>query len=823
MVRTQFNSTIHTLHTDNGREYFNSVLSPYLSDQGIIHQSSCPDTPQQNGISERKNRHLLAVAQAIMFTMNVPKYLWGEAVLTACYLINRMPSKVLNFQTPLNTLLKAFPLFRVPNLPAKIFGCKAFIHNHQPNQSKLDPRAHTYIFIGYSPTQKGYKCYSPTLCRMFVSRDVTFFENEPYFAPSHLQGETFNEDETLNTLLIILHDPTTTITNKPNNQGAMVIPDLDTVSPVQQEVSTILPNNNTTTEVQQPPDQGKQQKQVPEIQVYSRQNRSPETDTAVPIASPTEDYSETEVSLQSPSIYLPIVVRKGTRSCTQHPISQFVSYGNLSKSYKAFVTNVDSVKTPKNIEEALESAEWRQAVMEEIKALKNNETWKVSDLPKGKKTVVCKWIFTTKFKPDGRIDRYKARLVAKGFTQTYGLDYDETFAPVAKLNTIRVLLSLAANLDWHLTQLDVKNAFLNGELNEEVYIDFPPGFEESKGQVCKLKKSLYGLKQSPRAWFSRFAKAMTSRNYIQGQADHTMFYKHSKKGKCCILIVYVDDIILTGDDSSEIVRLKEFLGTEFELKDLGNLKYFLGMEVARSQTGISISQRKYVLNLLSEVGLMGCKPAETPMEFNLKLGTDEDGEKIDRGRYQRLVGRLIYLSHTRPDIAFNVSVISQYMHAPREHLEAAYRILRYLQGTPGKGLHFKKTAIQNVEVYTDADWAARSSAEAEYRALSHGICEGVWIQRLMRELKVPFTRPMKMYCDNQAAVSIAHNPVHHDRTKHVEIDRHFIKEKIHSGEVCITYLPTRQQVADVLTKSLNRNMFEELIGKLGLINIYTPA
>ncbi|KAG8491054.1 hypothetical protein CXB51_014208 [Gossypium anomalum] len=694
-LSTSKEDTIMLWHR-SGREYFNSVLSPYLSDQGIIHQSSCPDTPQQNGISERKNQHLLAMARAIMFTMNVPKYLWGKAVFTACYLINRMPSK---------------PKYSVAKL------LSITIKQINPN-------------LILEPTP-----------------DVTFFENEPYFAPSHLQGETFNEDETLNTLLIIHHDPTTTITNKPNNQGAMVIPYLDTVSPVQQEV-------------------------------YSRRNCSPKTDTAVPIASPTEDCSKTEVSPPSPSIYLPIAVRKGTRSCTQHPISQFVSYGNLSKSYKAFVTNVDSVKTQKNIEEALESAKWRQAVMEEMKALKNNETWEVSDLPKGKKTIGCKWIFTTKFKPDGRIDRYKARLVAKAFTQTYGLDYDETFAPVAKLNTIRVLLSLAANLDWHLTQLNVKNAFLNGELNDEVYMDFPPGFKESKGQVCKLKKSLYRLKQSPRTWFNRFAKAMTSRNHIQRQADHTMFYKHSEKGKCCILIVYVDDIILTGDDSSEIVRLKEFLGTEFELKDLGNLKYFLGMEVAMTQTGISISQRKYVLDLLSEVSLMGCKPAETPMEFNLKLGTDEDGEEIDRGRYQRLVGRLIYLSHTRPDIAFSVSVISQYMHAPREkHLEAAYRILRYLKGTPGKGLHFKKTANQDVEVYTNTDWAARSSAEAEYRALSHGICEGVWIQRLMRELKVPYTRPIKMYCDYQAAVSITHNPVHHDRTKYVEIDLHFIIEK----------------------------------------------
>ncbi|KAG8497017.1 hypothetical protein CXB51_008247 [Gossypium anomalum] len=474
MVRTQFNSTIHTLHTDNGREYFNSVLSPYLSDQSIIHQSSCPDTPQQNGISERKNRHLLAVARAIMFTMNVPKYLWGEAVLTACHLINRMPSKVLNFQTPLNTLLKSFPLFRVPNLPAKIFGCKVFVHNHQPNQSKLDPRAHTCIFIGYSPTQKGYKCYSPTLRRMFVSRDVTFFEHKPYFAASHLQGEIFKEDETLNTLLIIPHDPTTTITNKPNNQGAVVIPDLETVSlcsskKLARSFQIIIPPPKYSSLIKE-----------------NSKNRFPKY----------------RFTLDG------IVLLKLIQQCQLHPQPRTVleQKSHLRHHLSIFQLQFERAQgvalNTLFLEEALESAEWRQAVMEEMKALKNNETWEVSDLPKGKKPVGCKWIFTTKFKPDGCIDRYKARLVAKGFTQNYGLDYDETFAPVAKLNTIRVLLSLAANLDWHLTQLDVKNAFLNGELSEEVYMDFPPGFEESKGQVCKLKKSLYGLKQSPRAWFN---------------------------------------------------------------------------------------------------------------------------------------------------------------------------------------------------------------------------------------------------------------------------------------------------------------------------------
>ncbi|KAG8473962.1 hypothetical protein CXB51_033910 [Gossypium anomalum] len=545
MVRTQFNSNIHTLRTDNGREYFNSILSPYLSEQGIIHQSSCPDTPQQNGVSERKNRHLVAVARALMFTMGVPKYLWGEAVLTACYLINRLPSKVLNFQTPL----------------------------------------HLYI------------------------------------------------------------------------------------------------------------------------------------------------------------------------------------------------------------EETLKSTKWRQAVLEEIKALEDNGTWKISKLPTGKKTVGCKWIFTTKFKPYGSIDRYKARLVARGFTQTYGLDYEEAFAPVAKLNTIRVLLSIAVNLEWPLIQLDVKNAFLNRELNEEVYMDFSPGFEGSKGQVCKLKKSLYGLKQSPRAWFNRFAKAMTSRHYTQGQADHTLFYKHSDNGKCCILIVYVDDIILTGGDSIEIERLKEFLSLEFQLKDLGNLRYFLGMEVARSKAGISISQRKYVLDLLSKVGLLGCKPAETPMEPNLKLGTNKDGEK----------------GETFGSCLQDIEILK------RDSWRSTSGYCNYVWGNLVTWRSKKQSVV------------ARSSAESEYRALSHGICEGMWLQRLMGELKLSYTKPITLYCDNQAAISIAHNPIHHDRTKHVEIDRHFITEKINKGEICVSYLPTRQQVADVLTKSLSRKMFEEIMGKLGLINIYTPA
>ncbi|KAK2990953.1 hypothetical protein RJ640_002961, partial [Escallonia rubra] len=268
------------------------------------------------------------------------------------------------------------------------------------------------------------------------------------------------------------------------------------------------------------------------------------------------------------------------------------------------------------------------------------------------------------------------------------------------------------------------------------------------------------------------------------------------------------------DDRGELDTLKLYLASEFELKDLGALKYFLGMEVARSKSGITVSQRKYVLDLLRDTGMLGCRPAETPMEPNAKLDI-EGGKDVDREQYQRLVGKLIYLSHTRPDIAFAVSVISQFMHSPKKkHLDAVYGVLRYLKGTPGKGLFFKRGDDRMVEIYTDADWAgssvdrrstsgyctyvwgnlvtwrskkqpvvARSSAEAEFRALAHGICEGIWLRRLLSELKIIKSWPMKLYCDNKAAVNIAQNPVHHDRTKHVEVDRHFIKEKIDDGSV----------------------------------------
>ena len=840
MVKTQFNSKIKILRTDNGREFFNNNLSSFLLENGIIHQSSCVETPQQNGIAERKNRHLLETARALLFTSNVPHRYWGEAVLSAAYLINRLPSKVLNFSTPYQVFKNFFPHYRAfSDLPLKIFGCTAYVHNHSFQiHSKLEPKASKCIFIGYAAHQKGYKCFCPTDHRVYTSMNVTFDESSPYYGKTDIQGEIVPKTNEIEYQFCEpecspISDPECSPISDPKKRDSQAGGD-----EARDKVVAQAEEDGARKEIEDP-------MQCHDASSDSHPSKRGNTDPNLAISD------ECSNDVLSP----PIAKRKGVRACTLHPISHFVSYKKLSPRFQNFVANLDNETLPNSIHEALQHPRWKEAVNEEIKALQKNKTWELAHLPPDKHPVGCKWIFNIKYKADGSVDRYKARLVARGYTQTYGLDYQETFAPVAKLNTIRVLFSLAVNLDWNLHQLDIKNAFLNGDLEEEVYMEVPPGLKNEGKLVCKLKKSLYGLKQSPRAWFERFTNVVRKQGYNQGQSDHTLFFKRFPGNLITILIVYVDDIIVTGNYEKEVERLKGVLNREFEVKDLGPLRYFLGMEVARSTKGIYISQRKYVIDLLKETGMIGCKPSDTPMDPYNKIGSKGNFGPVDKGRYQRLVGKLIYLSHTRPDISFAVSLVSQYMHNPtEEHQEAVNRILKYLKMSPGKGLLFKKGANRSIDVFTDADWAgsptdrrstsgyctyvwgnlvtwrskkqhvvARSSAEAELRALAHGICEGMWLRKLLEELQFPLSCPIKLRSDNQAAICMAKNPIHHDRTKHVEIDRHFIKENIDQHVIEVDYIATREQLADILTKAIPRDQFEFFVSKLGMIDIHSPT
>ncbi|RVX05106.1 Retrovirus-related Pol polyprotein from transposon RE1 [Vitis vinifera] len=516
MIESQYNAKVRVLRSDNGGEYQSSDLQKYLEGHDIIHQTTCSNTPQQNGVAERKNRHLLEVVRASLIAAKTPISYWGEAITSTAYLINR--------------------------------------------------------------------------------------------------GEYHKKIQTLD-----------------------------------------------------------------------------------------YDYhiSEEDESGQSEL-------------------------------------------------EALADPRWKAAMNEEMKSLQKNETWEL-------------------------VECHQER---------------------TKINTVRVLLSLATNLDWPLQQFDVKMSFCMANY---------------------LKKYIWIFHKD--AWCQK--------SNVRSNSDHTLFLK-KQHGKITTLIVYVDDMVVTGNDPEERKALQNYLSREFEMKDLGPLKYFLGIEVSRSSEGIFLSQRKYALDLLQETKMSGCQPVNTPIEE----------------------------AHTRPDLAYALSVVSQYMHNPGEqHMNAVMRILRYLKNAPGKGILFAKNVDhQSIKVYTDADWAgavddrrstsgyftfvggnlvtwkskkqnvvARSSAEAKFRGMALGLCEALWLRILLQDLGYLSRQPIRLFCDNKAACDIAHNPVQHDRTKHVEVDRFFIKEKLDDKIVELPKIRSEDQLADILTKVVSSQVFSKFLDKLGMCDIYAPT
>ena len=841
MIQTQFQKPIQILRSDNGGEFVNTTMKLFCQDKGIIHQTTNPNTPEQNGVAERKNRIILEITRALIIDSQVPTSFWPEAVATAAYLINRLPTKALELKTPLQTLSEFTKIPPALTLQPRIFGCSVFVHIPKTERSKLDPCAEKCVFVGYGVNQKGYRCYNPRRRHIFTTMNCDFLETE-FFYKSQLrsQGEMENED----TLSWLNQVPSSEEVNHSLNDESL---------------SNIVPSIGVSVTNQHPPNLMSE--------VSNSHNSDTESsnhdETPNPLLSHNHNETATEhvESIQEelteryvlpprenrgipPQRYSPEKVPRKSR----YPVAN-IAKGRLTDEAKSFVSSVYSEQIPTTVQQAFTSKNWTEAMKTEMMALKKADTWDKCILPVEKKAVGARWVFTVKYNADGTVNRHKARLVAKGYTQTYGIDYSDTFSPVAKIDTIRVLFSVAANKDWPLHQFDVKNAFLHGDLKEEVYMVPPPGFSEDfkKDEVCKLKKSLYGLKQSPRAWFGRFTMAMKRYGYKQSNADHTLFLKKRGNLITC-LIIYVDDMIITGDDTEEISHLRNNLFTEFEMKDLGRLKYFLGIEVLRSNGGIFISQRKYVLDLLAETGMLDCKPNNTPIIVNHKLKIVEGAKLADREKYQRLVGKLIYLAHTRPDIAYAVGVVSQFMHEPQtHHMEAVMRIVRYLKGSPGKGVVFKRNGHLQIEAFTDADWAgnqvnrrstagyftfvggnlvtwrskkqkvvALSSAEAEFRGIVKGIAEILWLRKLMDEIGFPLKTPTKLFCDNEAAISISENPVQHDRTKHVEVDRHFIKEKIENRIVELPSIRSEDQLADILTKAVTGMIFESVLRKLSI-------
>eukprot|EP00253_Pinus_taeda_P010100 PITA_10100 len=440
---------------------------------------------------------------------------------------------------------------------------------------------------------------------------------------------------------------------------------------------------------------------------------------------------------------------------------------------------------------------------EEINAIERNKTWDLVELPKGKEVIGIKWIYKIKSNAKGKIEGHKAMLVVKGYKQQYGRDYEETFALVSRMRTVRAVLSIAAQNKWKVYQMDVKSAFLNRVLMEEVYIEQPLGYvkKDQEHKVCRLKKALYGLKQAPRACYSRIDSYLLEIEFEKCEGEPTVYIKEKNR-----------------------------------------------IEVDQNENGIFISKARYVNEVLERFHMQECKAAITPTVMGLKLRKEDNNKDFDPSLYKSIVGSLMYLTATRPDIMYAVSLISRFMERPKEaHWQAAKRILRYVKGTKKFGILYTISECSDLVGYTDSDWAGSvddrkstfgyvfhmssgaiswaskkqpivtlSIAEVEYVAATTTTCQAVWMRRMLRSLGQKQVKRTVIYCDNNSAIALSKNSVFHKRTKHIETRFHYIRELVNNGEIVLVHCKTQEQVADILTKPLGHKSFEFLRKCMGM-------
>lgn len=766
-VENQSGNKIKSLRTDRGGEFLSNDFNLFCDENGIHRELTAPYTPEQNGVAGRKNRTVVEMARSSLKAKGLPDYFWGEAVATAVYLLNISPTKVVWNTTPLEAWNGKKP--RVSHL--RIFGCIAYalVNFH----SKLDEKSTKCIFVGYSLQSKAYRLYNPISGKVIISRNVVFNEDVSW---------NFNSGNMISNIQLLPTDeePAVDSGNSPNS------------SLVSSSVSS-------------------------------------------PIA-PSTTVAPDESSVE------PIPLRRSTREKKPNP-----KYSNTVNTSCQFALLVSD---PICYEEAVEQSEWKNAMIEEMQAIERNSTWELVDAPEGKNVIGLKWVFRTKYNANGSIQKHKARLVAKGYSQQQGVDFDKTFSLVARFGTVRVVLALAAQLHLPVYQFDVKSAFLNGDLEEEVYVSQPQGFmiTGNENKVYKLRKALYGLKQAPRAWYSKIDSFFQGSGFRRSDNEPTLYLKKQGTDEFLLVCLYVDDMIYIGSSKSLVNDFKSSMMRNFEMSNLGLLKYFLGLEVIQDKDGIFISQKKYAEDLLKKFQMMNCEVATTPMNINEKLQRADGTEKANPKLFRSLVGGLNYLTHTRPDIAFSVSVVSRFLQSPtKQHFGAAKRVLRYVAGTTDFGIWYSKAPNFRLVGFTDSDYAgclddrkstsrscfnfgsgvvtwsskkqetvALSTSEAEYTAASLAARQALWLRKLLEDFSYEQKESTEIFSDSKSAIAMAKNPSFHGRTKHIDVQYHFIRTLVADGRIVLKFCSTNEQAADIFTKSLPQAKHEYFRLQLGV-------
>ena len=504
---------------------------------------------------------------------------------------------------------------------------------------------------------------------------------------------------------------------------------------------------------------------------------------------------------------------------------------------------------PKNINEAIKDESWVIAMQEELNQFVRKDVWTLVPQLKSQTIIGTKWVFRNKMDENGIVSRNKARLVAQGYNQQEGIDYDETFASVARLESIRILLAYACAHNFKLFQMDVKSAFLNGVINEEVYVAQPPGFIdfEKPNYVYKLKKALYGLKQAPKAWYDRLKTFLVDHKYTMGLVDNTLF-TNKKDSHIIVVQIYVDGIIFRSTCQELCVDFSKIMHDEFEMSMMGELNFFLGLQIKQLEDGIFFNQSKYIKDMLKKFGLEDSKPIKTPMSTKTKLTKDEESESVDSTKYRGMIGSLLYLTASRPDIMFSVCLCARFQEDPKTtHLEAVKRIFRYIKGTTHLGLWYPKGMGIDTIVYADSDHAgdyvdrkstsgictfvghcltswfskkqtalAISTTEAEYVSAGKACQQALWMKQALVDYGIQLN-DITILCDNKGAIDLSKNPVQHARTKHIEIRHHFLRDNVQKGNISIEKVSSEDNIADILTKPLKREPFNLLRLGLGLM------
>lgn len=803
-IKTSLGTSVKVLRTDRGGEFSSKELASFLSSRGIVHQQPPAESSSQNGVSERSIRTVSGLTRSMIYSSGLPAYLWSEFALTAAFVLNRSPLRAIGGRFPLELWSGMKP--DISKLRA--IGCIAFAHLTDRERNKVGAQAVECYLVGYEPnTKDGYRLWCPSKRSIIVSRDVRFFESIMYRDRNKVDHET----------LLQLAWP------QPAAADKSVKSDIRDAKPMSE----------------------------------------PAHGADLPLASvpadPAKQLARNDLLSTRPQRTRKFTVPHWHMAQTaQAMLVEFTSDREPDVSVFLAAQSATIHITPRSFKEAMSlpnHAEWKAAFDAEYNAIQKAGTWELVPLPPGRKALGTTWVCKVKTHADGTVDKLKSRLVAQGYSQVLGIDFIATFAPVAKLSTIRLIFALAAALDMVIHHVDVDSAFLNGELEEEVYVKQPEGYvvPGKEHLVCRLRKSLYGLKQAGKVWYEHLRNALVTSGFQACVSDPCLFIKNTDSFSVWV-VVYVDDLAIVSSDLDQVSAVKRTLASHFSIKDLGEISSFLGIQVRRDTKSRSLvlSQRAYVESVAVQFECEAPKHVSTPLPTGINLTNEEhlSSEPADRAVFQSLLGSLMYLMlATRPDISFAVTFLSQFSSSPTAtHMRALRHLLRYTVSTADFSLVYTAGSPAVVVGMTDADFAANaidrksingfvfllsgaavtwnakkqslialSTTEAEYVALVHAGREGIWIRSLLSEIGLVPKEATDLYCDNLGAVALTANPGFHARTKHFDIKLHWIRDRIASRELSVRFVPTEHNLADLFTKPLPASRHLALTQAIGLI------